>query len=314
MSLKYTYNFSVLQSYIYENKITLNKDYSEVKVTRDTLIEGKCITPNCENNFNKTFRQLKSSKGFCKICNKINRYEKSKDTCLKKYGVKYVLQVKEIKDKCDKTIKEKYGVDNISQLDKIKEKKYNTCQLNHGVNISFESDKIKSKIKNTFIQKYGVDNPFKSESIKETIKNNNLIKYGVENPQQIPEIAEKSHKNAYKRKYYTLPSGNQIYCQGYEPFALDKLINEDNIFENDIITGPKNVPTIWYNDISGKKHRHYVDIFIPSQNKCIEIKSTWTIEKNKDNIFLKQYTAKELGYNYEIWVYNNKGIIVEKFI
>ena len=32
------------------------------------------------------------------------------------------------------------------------------------------------------------------------------------------------------------------------------------------------------------------------------------------NIFLKQHTAKELGYNYEIWVYNSKGIIVEQFL
>jgi hypothetical protein len=35
--------------------------------------------------------------------------------------------------------------------------------------------------------------------------------------------------------------------------------------------------------------------------------------KNKYNIFLKQNPAKELGYNYEIWVYNNKGVRVEKY-
>jgi hypothetical protein len=62
-----------------------------------------------------------------------------------------------------------------------------------------------------------------------------------------------------------------------------------------------------------EKHRHYVDIFIPSQNKCIEVKSTWTSEKKKDTIFLKQNAAKELGYNYEIWVYNRKGIKIEKY-
>ena len=37
------------------------------------------------------------------------------------------------------------------------------------------------------------------------------------------------------------------------------------------------------------------------------MKSTWTAEKKKDNIFLKLNAGKELGYNYEIWVYNNKG-------
>ena len=35
------------------------------------------------------------------------------------------------------------------------------------------------------------------------------------------------------------------------------------------------------NHIEGLKHRHFVDIFIPSQNKCIEVKSTWTAEKRR---------------------------------
>jgi hypothetical protein len=47
---------------------------------------------------------------------------------------------------------------------------------------------------------------------------------------------------------------------------------------------------------------------------CIEVKSTWTIEKKKDNVFLKQQAAKELGYKYEIWVYNAKGEKVECYI
>ena len=56
-----------------------------------------------------------------------------------------------------------------------------------------------------------------------------------------------------------------------------------------------------------------MDIFIPSKNKCIEVKSTWTAEKKKDNIFLKQSAGKELGYNYEIWVYDSKGVRREKY-
>ena len=56
-----------------------------------------------------------------------------------------------------------------------------------------------------------------------------------------------------------------------------------------------------------KKHKHYVDIFIKSQNRCIEVKSKWTAEKNKHTVFLKQNAAKEAGYLYEIWVYDSKG-------
>jgi hypothetical protein len=35
---------------------------------------------------------------------------------------------------------------------------------------------------------------------------------------------------------------------------------------------------------------------------------------NKDNIFLKQIAGKELGYNYELWIYNRKGERVECYI
>jgi hypothetical protein len=123
---------------------------------------------------------------------------------------------------------------------------------------------------------------------------------------------EKTSKNAYKLKEYVYPSGKSVRVQGTEPLALNELIQNELVNEDDIHVGAKNVPTIWYNDESGKKHRHYVDIFIKSQNRCIEVKSTWTAEKKKDNIFLKQNAAKQLGYKYEIWVYDNKGVMVEK--
>jgi hypothetical protein len=124
---------------------------------------------------------------------------------------------------------------------------------------------------------------------------------------------DKIIKQAYKLKEYKFPSNKIIEIQGYEHYALDELIINEKNNESDIITGCQNVPVIWYNDETGKKHRHYVDIFIPSQNRCIEVKSTWTAEKNKDNIFLKQNAGKELGYNYEIWVYDGKGVRVEKY-
>ena len=44
------------------------------------------------------------------------------------------------------------------------------------------------------------------------------------------------------------------------------------------------------------------------------MKSTWTAEKKKDNIILKQLAAKELGYKYEIWIYNKKGGKVETIL
>jgi hypothetical protein len=127
---------------------------------------------------------------------------------------------------------------------------------------------------------------------------------------RLKKIAE---ENPEKIKEYIYPSGKIIKVQGYENYALDFLLNNENINENSIITSRKLVPEIWYIDNNDKKRRHYVDIFIPSQNRCIEVKSTWTAEKKKDCIFLKQSSAKKLGYNYEIWVYHGKGNIVNKY-
>ena len=182
-----------------------------------------------------------------------------------------------------------------------------------GFECCLQNKDIREKVKKTNLEKFGFENAGKNSIIHEKMKQTMFKKYGVNFPLQNSEIASRSSKNCYKPKRFIFPSGKEIICQGYEPFALQSLI-DNNIEENDIITGCKNVPSIWYNDETGKKHRHYVDIFIPSQNKCIEVKSIWTFEKKDDYIFLKQNAAKKLGYNYEIWVYDNKGNIVETHI
>ena len=253
-------------------------------------------------------------------------------TNIEKYGFSCCLENNDIKQKIKKSNLEKFGCENVGQNYEIQEKikntmfqKYgfqyplqnkgiitnfkNTCVEKYGVQNPLQNKEISKKVKKTMKEKYGVEYPQQSEEIRKKTVDTFINKFGCENPMQNSEIAEKSSKNCYKSKFFNLPSGNIIKCQGYEPFALEELIK--NINESDIITGCKNVPTIWYNDDTGKKHRHYVDIFIPSQNKCIEVKSNWTIKKKKDNIFKKQKAAKDLGYKYEIWVYDNKGNKVE---
>jgi hypothetical protein len=185
----------------------------------------------------------------------------------------------------------------------------NTMVDKYGIEYAAKLEHFRDKMKSTTLERYGVEHNSQREEIQNKIKKTNLEKYGVERCMQNPEIMEKSLKMSYYLKEYTLPSGNIIKIQGYEHFALNELFK--NINENDIITGCKNVPTIWYNDESGKKHRHFVDIFIPSQNKCIEVKSTWTFKKQKEIVLLKKMAGKNLGYLYEIWVYDKIGNKVE---
>ena len=260
--------------------------------------------------------------------------DKSKKTNLEKYGVENPFQSEEIKNKIKsnnlinhgvefsssrvdikenkkRTFIKKYGVDSPSKSNEIKEKKKETCLKNFGVEYPMQSEVIRNKSKQTSINKYGTEYPTQSQIVKNKTEETCLKKYGVKNPSQDSKILEKSFKNAFRLKSYILPCGNIIKYQGYENYALDELLLTIN--EDDLISGCENVPEIWFYDSVGKKRIHFVDFFIPKLNKCIEVKSKFTLDKGikKDNIFLKQQAGKELGYEYEIWVYNGKGEKVE---
>ena len=260
--------------------------------------------------------------------------DKIKSTCLEKYGVECPLQSEDIKEKIKKTNLEKYGVDHPSQIEdnKVKRKQSNlkkygveyltqseeiknkikeTNLEKYGVENISQNSKIRKKIKETNLEKYGVENVFQSEEIKDKIKSTCLEKYGVEYASQNAIISEKTSKNAYKLKDYIFSSGRIEKIQGYEHYMLNELLQQENILESDIIVKRTEVPSVWYEDKNGKKRRYFVDCFIKSQNRCIEVKSTWTAEKKKDCIFLKQQALKDAGYECEIWVYNSKGQKVE---
>ena len=204
---------------------------------------------------------------------------------------------------------ERFGVEYCMQSEEVKQKGKDTCLEKYGVGHPMLLDETKQKSRDTCMERFGTECPLQNEEVKQKIKDTCMERYGVEHPMQVPEIADKCSKSAFTKKNYTLPSGKILQIQGYEHFALDKCVTIYQ--EDDIINGMPNVPEIWYNDEDGKKHRHYVDLFIRSKLLCIEVKSTWTAEKKKDNIFLKQKAGKKLGYHYEIWVYDGKGNKVE---
>ena len=236
--------------------------------------------------------------------------QKKVATSIENYGVPYPSQSDEIKNKINTTNMERYG-GHPFKLEEFKQKAVDTCIQIHGVPYGMQSSLVQEKAKQTNMDVRGVSYPMQCHIVREKSKQYYRDNYGVESCMHVPEIADKCSKSAFTKKDYTLPSGKILQIQGYEHFALDECVTIYQ--EDDIINGMPNVPEIWYNDEDGKKHRHYVDLFIPSKLLCIEVKSTWTAEKKKDNIFLKQKAGKALGYQYEIWVYDAKGNIVETF-
>ena len=236
--------------------------------------------------------------------------EKTKQTNIDKYGFECPLQNEEVKQKSKQTIKDRFGVENVLQSEEIQNKIKQINRERYGCDHPSQSEEIKQKKIETCNKNFGVDHPTQSEEIQNKIIETNRKKYGCERPLQNSDIMEKMSKNSYKLKDYTFPSGNQIKYQGYEHYALDELI-QSGILEEEILNGCKNVPEVWYDDEQGKEHRYYVDIFIPSKNICIEVKSTYTITLNNEIIKIKQQALKEAGYECEIWVYNGKGEKVE---
>lgn len=316
-------NISQLEEIKNKKKETTLKNYGVEHNSQSDIIKKKKIQ-TCINNLGVEYpQQLQEVKNKSKQTCFLNYgvehpsqskeiKEKIKETNLKNYGVEFASQSEDFKNKVKDTCLQKYSVEYPQQSEQIRNKCKQTNLNNYGVEYSYQRKEIREKIKETIKIKYGVEYYSQTDEFKEKCRQTSLKNYGVEHPTQNEQFMEKISKRAYKIKTFSFPSGKQIKCQGYEPFALNELVKLQE--EDNIITGCKNVPTIWYTDLSGKKHRHYVDIFIPNENKCIEVKSTWTFRKKKDNIFIKKNAAKDLGYDYEIWVYDNKGNRVETFV
>lgn len=307
------YDYKLLQSICNEGNVKLIDDYKDKYITRDTRIIGNCIM--CENTFDKSLNKLHKQRNFgCVTCAKIIKTKKICSTMLDKYGVEHAVHSEIFKNKMKETSLEKYGFEYAIQNENVKEQIRKTNLEKYGFEYGLQNEIVKNKKIITYLKNYGVENPLQSKIVMDKVKKTNMEKYGVEYVSQNSEVMEKMTKNMYRAKEYIMPSGNSISIQGYENIALDELLEVEKIDENDIITGCKNVPTIWYNDSNEKKHRHFVDIFIPSQNRCIEVKSTWTAKINSHTIFLKQKAAKDLGYKYEIWVYDSNKTKVEIYI
>lgn len=128
--------------------------------------------------------------------------EKKKKTNLKKYGVDWSAQSKEIQEKIRKKINETYAD---------------------------RKGEIISLRKQTFNASWGADHPMKTERCKTLLKTQIQKKYGVDFATQITGMSEKS-KKTFQQKY-----GNNIHCAALIPCIQEKrkakyqLITEQNL-------------------------------------------------------------------------------------
>ena len=160
------YEFKKSGDFIEVNVFDLPKGSSvKVKVVCD--ICGK----KSEIQYNTVFKCNKENK-LITCGDKICSYKKCEDTCMKKYGVKSINQLKTVKDKKINAYRKKYGVDSPGQAQEVREKIKNTNLKKYGNENPFGSKEIQDKIKATWQKNYGedIENPFQVESVKEKSK------------------------------------------------------------------------------------------------------------------------------------------------
>lgn len=169
------------------------------------------ICKYCGNKFLiKKIRYINRDYCFNKGCSDKARIEKSKESCMSKYGVDHHMKVKENVDKS-----------------------LNTNRLNHNGVLAWNTDKQKQ----TMIKKYNVDNPGKSKESREKAKLTCLERYGSKtynNSKKNLETFRKNHLITIKIK-----KGNKIIKRSLSSganlqlteFQRNILLNKENFKE-----------------------------------------------------------------------------------
>jgi hypothetical protein len=287
-------------NYIKEGFINTPKKCKECgKILLD--IKKTFCSTICSNINDDEIKKMKQT-WYSKSDEDINEIQsKRKKTNLKKYGVDIASKLPEVIEKNKQSHIKKWG-DYAMRDSQIIAKRNETCIERYG-GVGMASEELFSKMKNTNKEKYGVEyysstNDWYSECVKTA-----LGKYGKEWVSKVDTINAKQQSGGYSHYDFEFPSGRVVRVQGYEPKVLTKLLIDYT--EDDIIVGVQNIIDeigFFHYEYEGETHRYYPDIYIKSKNKVIEVKSTYTFNKEKEKNLLKRESVlnKNINFNFII--------------
>ncbi|AQM73139.1 endonuclease [Noumeavirus] len=260
--------------------------------------------------------------------------EKVKETLKKNYGVDIPLKSQEIRAKKNATTKKRYGEEHSARVPEIMEKTKETNLKVYGVSCPLMTEENKAKSREGFIKRFGDGGSHSDPDVRLKFTETMLKRYGKEHALQVPEFKEKllgtykerfdaDHpfhtdkvyskvlRSCFKVKEFTFPSGRIVPYQGYEHFAI-LLLMEEGHPEDDIVSCHENIKGFLYSD-GDTKRKYYPDLFVPSENLIIEVKSTWTFErteKERERVLRKLEACRKEGYNTRLLVFSPKGEVL----
>lgn len=276
---------------------------------------GYCLTCGKQTKWHRSnnqsigwsYRQFCS--GSCSQQSEQTR-KKSMKTSYRKYGVSHHTKADEVKEKYRQTCIERYGMTH-SRTTEVLEKTKQTCIDRYGADNPSRVAEFKEKRKDTHLKRFGVVNAFQSETVKRKMRKTCRQKYGVSNPMQNADVQRKALESSFHHKMYRL--GNKtILVRGFEPQALNKLVNEEGFDPRHIITDDsKRMVRIKYKaPISGRIRSYTPDIYVETTNTIIEVKSTRTMFRDitcYKFVAAKARAVVAKGYNYRMMLMSPKG-------
>jgi hypothetical protein len=327
---KRTFDEALLKSILERDNATLIGEYI-IETTCHTVIDFYC---KCGVRHRKKFYSLVNWNGaLCVKCSNVVKQDKTVDTNIIRWGVERPSQNKIVHDKMTATniantgfanpfqdpgVKEKIrqrlietiGVDHPSKSETIKERKFITNMNTRGVGNPSQDPEVQNKKEDTCLKTNGVRHPMQSVEVQEKSKETSRKNWGTDYPNQSQEFQIKNQNKAYNRKEFVMPSGEIRKHQGYEHFGLRDLLAQ-GYTEKQIKSNREDIPRIPY-DCKGKMKAYFPDMFLPHENKIIEVKSTRTYDIDLEKKLKYQKKAvEEQGYVFEIWIYDKKGRRVE---
>ena len=220
-----------------------------------------------------------------------------------------------IQQRSKETSMANFGVEHPSQSKEIQEKIMNTSMKNHGVPHPMQNEEIKNKAiqnqKATVMERYNVDTIMKVKAFRDMCIQACIEKYGSENPMHDADVSQHALNMACKGKTFTFPSGRTEHMQGYEPEAIDLLL--DFYDEDEIRTKRSEMPEIFYVGDDARYKRYYPDFYLPNENLIVEVKSWYTYQNNFRNTDIKRKACEYLGFEYILIMFNEKKELI-KFI
>lgn len=307
----YSYNNGQFNRHLRSYNLTY-KDYYEIYESGFSPICAYCLQPRQFNQKDSSYTDTCGKpkcvgKEIHKIKSNWSEEKKELDRQNKKKASKKKTkkQKKQSIKKGQDTQRMKFGGKLFCQTDDFKRKTRKTKKLRHGDPTYNNSKQSAEKNRNKSKEE--------KRKIREKKENTNQKRHGTKYPGLLN--CKKTNSSNGKIKNYILPSGKIIGIRGYENIAIDLLLKtytEKEIIIHDSYKKTLNLTFEYICD--SDNHKYFPDIYIPKENKIIEIKRRWWYDGKGDvkykyrldkNLLKKQIVA-ESGYTFKFWIFDDK--------